>query len=65
MFDAETTLLLRAMLEEVCENISVYETGARRTLRQKILEAAAQGQLSTDALKAAGHQALNPPMMRR
>ncbi|WGS18525.1 MULTISPECIES: hypothetical protein [unclassified Bradyrhizobium] len=65
MFDAETTALLRAVLEEVCENISVYETGARAHVASKILEAAASGQLSIDDLKAAGHNALNTPTMWR
>ncbi|UPK38094.1 hypothetical protein IVB18_12935 [Bradyrhizobium sp. 186] len=63
MFDAETTALLRAVLEEVCENISVYETGARAHVASKILEAAANGQLSIHDLKAAGHNALNAPTM--
>lgn len=50
MFSAETTALLRAVLEEVCENIPVSEVAARTHVASKILEAAAQGQLSTDAL---------------
>jgi hypothetical protein len=29
MFDAETTALLRAVLEDVCESVSCYETAAR------------------------------------
>ncbi|WP_201723764.1 hypothetical protein [Bradyrhizobium neotropicale] len=65
MFDAEMTALLRAVLEEVCENIPVNEIGARTRVASKILEAAAQGQLSIDALKAAGHKALNSPSMWR
>ncbi|TKV71659.1 hypothetical protein FDV58_39270 [Bradyrhizobium elkanii] len=59
MFDADTTALLRAVLEEVCENISVYETCARTHVASKILEAASNGQLSIDELKSAGQQALN------
>lgn len=61
MFDTETTALLRAVLEEVCENIPVSETGARTHVASKILEAAARGQLSADALRAVGCKALNPP----
>ncbi|ODM75028.1 hypothetical protein [Bradyrhizobium elkanii] len=64
MFDAETTALLRAVLEEVCENISVFEIGARTHVASKILEAAANGRLSIDELKAAGHSALNAPLRR-
>jgi hypothetical protein len=63
MFTVETTALLRAVLEEVCKNIPVNETGARTYVASKILEAAAEGQLSTDALRAAGRKALNPPTM--
>lgn len=63
MFSAETTALLRAVLEEVCENIPVNETGARTRVASKILEVAAQGQLSTDALRTAARKALNSPTM--
>lgn len=59
MFSAETTALLRAVLEEVCEDIPVSETGARTHVASKILEAAAEGQLSSEALKTAGRRALN------
>ncbi|MET4240087.1 hypothetical protein ACVWXN_001518 [Bradyrhizobium sp. i1.4.4] len=62
VFDAEITALLRAVLEE-CENIPVGETGARAYVASKLLDAAAHGQLSTDALKAAGSKALDPPTM--
>lgn len=65
MFDADTTALLRAVLEEVCENISIYETGARTHVASKILEAASNGQLSIDELKAEGQKALNAPTMWR
>ena len=65
MFSAETTALLRAVLEEVCENIPVNEIGARTHVASKILEAAARGQLATDALRAAGRDALSPPTMWR
>ena len=33
MFDAETTALLRAVLNEVCENVSKHENGARVQIR--------------------------------
>ncbi|WP_426424894.1 hypothetical protein [Bradyrhizobium genosp. A] len=65
MFSAETTALLRAVFEEVCKNIPVNETGARTHVASKLLEAAAQGQFSKDALKAAGRKALNPLTMWR
>ncbi|UWU77850.1 hypothetical protein N2603_05105 [Bradyrhizobium huanghuaihaiense] len=63
MFSAETTALLRAVHEEVCQDIPVSEVGARTHVASKILEAAAQGQLSTDALRTAARKALNPPTM--
>ncbi|TKV73675.1 hypothetical protein FDV58_36310 [Bradyrhizobium elkanii] len=65
MFDVDTTALLRAVLEEVCENISIYETSARTHVASKILEAASNGQLSIDELKAAGQRALKAPTMWR
>lgn len=65
MFDSVMTALLSAVLEEVCENIPINETGARTHVASKILEAAAQGQLSTDALRTAGRKALDRPTMWR
>ncbi|WFU75501.1 hypothetical protein QA642_16560 [Bradyrhizobium sp. CB2312] len=65
MFSAETTAVLRAVLEEVCENIPVSEIGARTHVASKILEAAAQGHVSTDALRTVGHKALNQPTTLR
>ncbi|UFS93024.1 hypothetical protein LPJ38_07485 [Bradyrhizobium daqingense] len=55
----------RSSRYKVCENIPVSETGARAYVASKLLDAAAHGQLSTDALKAAGRKALNPPTMWR
>lgn len=59
MFDTETTVLLRAVLDEVCENVSQYETGARTHVASKILEAATRGERSIDDLKRIGQGALN------
>jgi len=42
MFDAETTALLRAVLDEVCESVSRYETSARTHVASMILEAASR-----------------------
>lgn len=58
MFDTETTALLRAVLDEVCENISQYETGARTHVASKTLEAATRGETSVDDLKRIGRRAL-------
>ena len=65
MFSAETTALLRAILEEVCQNIPVSETGARTHVASKLLETASRGQLSSDALRSAGRNALKPSAMWR
>ena len=59
MFDAETTALLRAVLDEVCANVSCYETSARTHVASKILEAAARGETSVDGLKKVGWEALS------
>jgi hypothetical protein len=66
MFDTETTALLRAVLDEVCEHISQYETGARAHVASKLLEAATNGERSVDDLKRAGQKALGtaPSMWR-
>ncbi|MCK1478818.1 hypothetical protein [Bradyrhizobium sp. 197] len=37
MFDAETTALLRAVLDEVCETVSRNETGTRTHVASKLL----------------------------
>ena len=66
MFDSVTTALLRAVLDEVCENVSRGETGARAHVASKILEAATNGDTSPDRLKQIGRQALSqaPTMWR-
>ena len=58
MFDSETTALLRAVLNEVCENVSKYETGARAHVASKLLEAAMRGETSAEDLKRIGQSAL-------
>ena len=66
MFDAATTALLRAVLDEVCENVSRYETGARTHVASKILQAATNGDTTPDRLKEVGREALSgaPTMWR-
>jgi hypothetical protein len=58
MFDIATTALLRSVLDEVCENISRYETGARTHVASTILEAARKGVRSPDGLREIGREAL-------
>lgn len=66
MFDPATTALLRAVLDEVCENVSRTETCVRTHVASKILEAATRGDTSQDHLKQVGRQALSqaPTMWR-
>ena len=66
MFDSATTALLRAVLDEVCQNVSRHETGARAHVASKILEAATNGDISPDRLKEVGREALSdvPSMWR-
>ena len=65
MFDAETTALLRAVLDEVCESVSRYETSAGTHVASMILEAATKGETSVDGLKQIGRSALREaPILR-
>ncbi|OPZ00239.1 hypothetical protein A5906_18610 [Bradyrhizobium sacchari] len=59
MLDTATTALLRAVLDEVCESISQREIGARTHVASKILEAATRGEVSPEALKQVGRDALS------
>ncbi|MBW7967064.1 MULTISPECIES: hypothetical protein [unclassified Bradyrhizobium] len=66
MFDAATTALLRAVLNEICDGVSPHETGARAHVASKILEAATKGETSADGLMQVGRKALSdaPTMWR-
>jgi len=66
MFNAATTALLRAVLNEVCESVSKRETGARTHVASKILETATRGVVSPDGLRRVGRDALShaPTMWR-
>jgi hypothetical protein len=58
MFDAHTTAMLRAVLNDVCRKVSVHDTGTRTHVAVKILEAAKQGETLVDGLKRVGWNAL-------
>jgi hypothetical protein len=58
MFDAETRVRLRAVFNEVCAGVSCYETELRALVASKMLEAATNGDISADALRRAGREAL-------
>jgi hypothetical protein len=66
MFDPAMTALLRAVLEEVCVDISRSETGARAHVASRILEAAAMGDVAPESLKKVGREALQdaPAILR-
>ena len=66
MFDAATTALVRAVLDEVCESVLQREIGPRSHVASKILEAATRGEVSQDELTRAGRDALwwTPTMWR-
>ena len=66
MLDPETAALLRAVLDELCENVPRLETSTRAHVASKILEAATRREWTVEDLKAAGRQALQgkPTMWR-
>lgn len=66
MSDPATTALLRAVLDEVCEDVSRSESGTRAHVASRILEAATKGDTSPDRLKQIGREALHgaPTMWR-
>ena len=65
MFDPVTTALLRAVFDEVCEDVSRYETEARTQVASRILEAATNGDSSPERLRQVGREALHgAPTMR-
>jgi hypothetical protein len=58
MFSVEVTALLKAVLDEVCEDVSVYDTGKKTLVASRLLECAASGEISAESLRAAGDRAL-------
>jgi hypothetical protein len=65
MFDAGTTALLRSILDEICDSVSLQETGVWTHVASKILEAATSGELSADRLRQIGREALKAAPWRR
>jgi hypothetical protein len=66
MPDAETATLLRAVLDDVCKNLSRWDTSTRTAVASNLLDAVRQGRSSIDDLKQAGRRALRrtPTMWR-
>lgn len=65
MFDAGTTALLRSILDEICDGVSLQETGVRTHVASKILEAATRGEISADELRQIGREALKAAPWQR
>jgi hypothetical protein len=66
MSDTETTILLRAVLDEVCADIPESATATRQRVAAKILEMTRNERWSIDDLRRVGEDALNsaPTMWR-
>ena len=66
MLDAETTALLRKILDEVCVAISGNEPGACVHVASKLLESASKGEISEQGLTSVAQRALvDAPSMWR
>ncbi|WJR80441.1 hypothetical protein [Bradyrhizobium sp. NP1] len=66
MFDPKTAALLRAVLDELCEDVPQLETSTRTRVASRLLEAATKSDWSIDDLKKAGREALaDAPTMWR
>jgi hypothetical protein len=56
MYGTETTVLLRSVLDEVCQ--AARGNGTKAYVASKLLEAAAAGETKIDNLRKAGREAL-------
>lgn len=66
MPDAETAALLRAVLDEVCADVSPFDTVTRTHVAASLLEKTQQAQSSLEDLRQAAITALRaPPTMWR
>jgi len=65
MFNADVTALLRTILDEVCADLPNHEGGRKALVASRLLESAARGEISADALRSVGRRALKgaPPSM--
>jgi len=58
MFSNEVTALLRRILDDVCADVSIGDSGIKARVASRLLECAAKGDVSVEALRAAGRCAL-------
>lgn len=56
---SETAALLRTVLEELCTELALVDTGTRTNVASRLLEAAKQGGCSIDDLREVGREALH------
>ena len=66
MPDAQTAVLLRAVLEEVCSDVSPFDTATRTHVASHLLEKTREDSSSLDDLRQVGRSALqrSPTMWR-
>lgn len=66
MPDTETAALLRAVLDEVCAEVSPFDTATRAHVASSLLEKTKQADSSLDDLRQVARTALRrPPTMWR
>jgi hypothetical protein len=58
MFSNEVTALLRRILDDICTDASIGDSGIKARVASGLLECAANGDVSVEALRAAGRCAL-------
>ena len=58
MFSIEVTRLLRRILDDVCADVSMGDTGTKVRVAASLLECAAKGDVTVEGLRAAGRFAL-------
>nr|WP_239629240.1 hypothetical protein [Bradyrhizobium sp. I71] len=66
MFDPAATALLRAVFEEVCEDVPRLQAVAHTHVASKLLEATSKGETAPESLAQVGREALHdaPTMWR-
>jgi hypothetical protein len=58
MFATEITALLRRILDDVCGDVSIGDSGIKARVASRLLECAAKGDVSVEGLQAAARCAL-------
>ncbi|WPM83804.1 hypothetical protein ML401_39110 (plasmid) [Bradyrhizobium sp. 62B] len=66
VLDPTTSILLRAVLDEVCQEVSLSEIGLRAHVASKLIEAATNGETTAEGLRQVALDALRskPTMWR-